>query len=399
MKQHFVIGPVTLILRDGEYKNYAVEVRDGKIAQYGPYAALSQTEAEIIDGEGLYLAPGFIDIHVHGGGGADFMDGTAQAVETAARAHIEHGTTTIVPTTVTGTVEELCAVFDNIKAVRESDAYEDLPELLGVHMEGPYVAPVMAGAQDPAYIRKPSDGSYKEIAAASRRTGIPISVWTVAPELEGATEICEALKGDGTVFSFGHTEAQYKHVKEAVASGYTMATHLFSSMSTIVRENGFRKLGAIESGLLMDEVTVEVIADGMHLPPELLKLILKCKGLDKVVTVTDAMRGAGMPDGIYKLGSLKNGQDTIVGGGIARMPDGISFGGSVATTDRLVRVMTEEVGLTLSQAVRLMTYNPARALHIDDRKGQIQTGYDADFVLFGSHIDVKKVFVRGKQTV
>ena len=271
-----------------------------------------------------------------------------------------------------------------------------MPELLGIHMEGPYVASSQAGAQDPKYIRCPEDGSYKVLAEAAQGA---ILIWTVAPELPGAAKICEDLRKTGIRFSLGHTEAQYKHVKEAVDSGYTMATHLFSSMSTITRENGFRRLGAIESSLLLDEIEVEVIADGMHLPPELLQLIYKIKGKNKMILVTDAMRGAGMPDGIYKLGSLKQGQDVLVGGGIARMPDGISFAGSIATTDRLVRVMTKQVGLPLHEAVAMMTYNPAKAVGLEDRIGQIQPGLDADIVLFNENIDIQKVFIKGEQTV
>lgn len=392
----FVIGPVKLVTPEGIFEHKEVEVRDGKIAAVRDY----NEETELFrvdgtkDGEELYLSAGFIDLHVHGGGGADFMDGTPEAFKTAARAHKEHGTTSMAPTTLTGTLDELENVFDVLREVKASDEAATLPELLGIHMEGPYVAPSQAGAQDPKYILKPADGSYKELAKAADGC---ILIWTVAPELPGAAEICENLKDTGIVFSFGHTEATYKDVKEAVDSGYTMATHLFSSMSTITRENGFRRLGAIESALLMDEVTCEVIADGMHLPKELLQLIYKTKGPDRICLITDAMRGAGMPDGLYKLGSLKQGQEVIVGGGIARMPDGISFAGSVATTDRLVRVMTKQAGISLPEAIKMITENPAKAVHIDDRKGYVKPGYDADLVLFDDDINIEMVWTRGRE--
>ena len=392
--KHFVIGPVRLVEKDGIRENTDVEVKDGKIAgvhDYNPKETLPRVE-----GENRYLAPGFIDLHVHGGGGSDFMDGTAEAFTTAVRAHMQHGTTAIAPTTLTASLDELCGVFDVFRQVKASPEAAELPELLGIHMEGPYVAPSQAGAQDPQYIRCPEDGSYKLLAEAAQGA---ILIWTVAPELPGAAKICEDLRKTGIRFSLGHTEAQYKHVKEAVDSGYTMATHLFSSMSTITRENGFRRLGVIESSLLMDEIDVEVIADGMHLPPELLQLIYKIKGRDKMILVTDAMRAAGMPDGRYKLGSLKQGQEVLVGGGIARMPDGISFAGSVATTDRLVRVMTKQVGLPLHEAVVMMTCNPAKAVGVEDRLGRVLPGYEADLVLFDEDIQIQKVFVKGRQTV
>lgn len=392
--KHFVIGPVRLVTLDGIRENAEVEVKDGKILAVRDYQ--KETALPRVDGEGYYLAPGFVDLHVHGGGGSDFMDGTPEAFKAAAKSHMQHGTTAMAPTTLTASLDELCSVFDVLREVKASPEAAAMPELLGIHMEGPYVAPSQAGAQDPKYIRCPEDGSYKVLAEAAQGA---ILIWTVAPELPGAAKICEDLRKTGIRFSLGHTEAQYKHVKEAVDSGYTMATHLFSSMSTITRENGFRRLGAIESSLLLDEIDVEVIADGMHLPPELLQLIYKIKGKNKMILVTDAMRGAGMPDGIYKLGSLKQGQDVLVGGGIARMPDGISFAGSIATTDRLVRVMTKQVGLPLHEAVAMMTYNPAKAVGLEDRIGQIQPGLDADIVLFNENIDIQKVFIKGEQTV
>lgn len=392
--KHFVIGPVRLVTASGIRENTEVEVRDGRIAavrDFDPNGALPR-----VDGRGLFLSAGFIDLHLHGGGGADFMDGTPEAFMTAARAHMRHGTTSMVPTTLTGTLEELCGVFDVLREVEASPEAEDLPELLGIHMEGPYVAPSQCGAQDPAYIRNPEDGSYKLLAEHAAGA---IRIWTVAPELPGAERICEDLKDEGIVFSLGHTAATYEQAKAAVEAGYTMATHLYSSMSTITRKNGSRILGVIETSLLLDEVCCEVIADGMHLPPELLKLIYKTKGKDRICLITDAMRGAGMPAGIYKLGSLANGQDVIVGPDIARMPDGISFAGSVATTDRLVRVMTKQVGIPLPEVIGMITENPAKAIGEDARKGKVEPGFDADLVLFDENIGIEAVFVRGKKTV
>ncbi len=392
--KHFVIGPVRLVTSAGIRENTDVVVKDGRIEtvlDYDVSRALPRVE-----GGNYFLSAGFIDLHLHGGGGADFMDGTAEAFKTAARAHMQHGTTAMAPTTLTGSLEELYNVFDVFREVKASPEASELPELLGIHMEGPYVAPSQCGAQDPAYIRTPDDGSYKLLAAHADGA---ILIWTVAPELPGAAKICEDLKEEGIIFSLGHTAATYRDAKAAVDSGYTMATHLFSSMSTITRENGFRRLGVIETSLLMDEVVCEVIADGMHLPPELLRFIYKIKGPERICLITDSMRGATMPEGIYKLGSLENGQDVLVGPDIARMPDGISFAGSIATTDRLVRTMTKLAGIPLPEVIGMMTENPARAVHVDDRMGKVEAGYDADLVLFDEDIHIQSVFIKGHKTV
>ncbi len=371
-------------------------VMDGeKILYVGPASDAPKAEATV-DGEGNYLSAGFIDIHVHGGGGHDFMDGTEEAFRGALKAHMEHGTTSCVPTTLTAEDNELFHVFDIARNFMGSDSARGLPEVLGLHLEGPYVAPEMAGAQDPKYIKLPSDMSWKRISEEGR--GV-LLIWTVAPELDGADALAHELSGSGIIFSAGHSAAKYADAKRAIDSGYTMATHLYSSMSTIIRENGYRVPGLLEASLLHDEICTEVIADGLHLPPELLRLIVKTKGTDRIVLITDAMRGAGMPDGEYLLGSLKRGQLVSVFDGIAHMPDGISFAGSVATCDRLLRVMTREAGVPLPEAVKMITENPAREIGLDGRKGRLAVGYDADAVLFDEDFSIKGVWCRGERTV
>ena len=389
-----VINNVTLVLSDSLKSGMALKMENGKITDIGPIGTLSADT--VIDGEGKYLAPGFIDIHVHGGGGHDFMDATVEATVGAMRAHMQHGTTTMVPTSLTSEDFELEALFNSIRTVKASLEYENLPFVPGVHLEGPYVAPVMAGAQDPKYIKSPTPEDWRKIVKLADGE---ILIWTVAPELDGAIEMARELRKEGILFSAGHSEAKYSDAVAAIEAGYTMATHLYSSMSTIIRENGYRVPGLLEAALLHDEYAVEVIADGKHLPISLLQLIRKTKGLERIVLVTDAMRGAGMPDGEYLLGSLTKGQLVSVFDGIAHMPDGISFAGSVATTDRLVRVMTKQAGLPLWEAIKMMTANPAREIGIDHCKGSLDIGMDADLVLFDDDINVKSVFIGGKKTV
>lgn len=389
-----VFDNVTLVLHDRLVPDSAVVAENGHITEIGVRGQLGGET--VIDGDGLYLSPGFIDIHVHGGGGHDFMDATVDACVGAMTAHMNHGTTTIVPTSLTAEDYELEAFFDSVRKIKASPEAKALPFIPGTHLEGPYVAPSQAGAQDPKYIKAPTPESWRKIMKMAQGE---ILIWTVAPELDGACDIARELRGEGVLFSAGHSSAKYDDAVAALDAGYTMATHLYSSMSTIIRENGYRVPGLLEAALLHDGYAVEVIADGKHLPISLLQLIRKTKGKDRIILVTDAMRGAGMPDGEYLLGSLTKGQLVGVFDGIAHMPDGISFAGSVATTDRLVRVMTKDAGIPLWEAVSMITVNPAREIGIFDRKGSLEFGKDADFVLFDDNINVKRVVIGGETVV
>lgn len=389
------IEHIRLVTPEGIFEDASVLLDGNKIAGVSTDGTPLKADA-VVDGENRYLSAGFIDIHFHGGGGHDFMDGTEEAFVGALEKHMHHGTTACVPTTLCCLNEELAETFAACRKVRASEKAEELPEILGMHMEGPYIAPEMAGAQDPAYIRTPENGDWKEICELAAGD---LKIWTVAPELPGAIEMCRELKDQGILFSAGHSAARYTDVTAAIDAGYTMATHLYSGMSTIIRENGYRVPGLLEGSLLHDEICVEVIADGLHLPISLLQLIYKTKGRDRMILVTDAMRGAGMPDGDYMLGSLKKGQMVQVFDGIAHMPDGVSFAGSVATTDRLVRVMTKDAGIPLPDVIKMLTVNPAVELGIADRKGTVAPGYDADLVLFDENITICGVWRGGKKVV
>ena len=347
---------------------------------------------ETVDLQGKYLAPGFIDMHVHGGGGGDFMDAERSSWQQAFTAHMRHGTTSLCPTTLTASMEEMESVFSLYRELEgEREQMPSRPRLLGLHMEGPYIAESMKGAQNGDYIRLPR----KELTDWLLEKGAgALRILTMAPELEGAGEAARALRAAGVLLSVGHSDGRLEDVEQAVRDGYTMATHLYSSMSTIIRENGMRRPGVLEAALLLDELDVEVIGDGMHLPASLLKLIVKTKGTDHMILVTDAMRAAGLPSGHYKLGSLKEGQTVWSDGQIARMPDGISFAGSVATADRMIRVMHEEAGVPLWQAVNMMTRNPARALG-EAEIGVLEPGKKADLVCFDEQIRVERVYRDG----
>ena len=386
-----------LLLKNGKIitpervlENTDVLTENGKIKSVE--ANISPDEnIKIIDCLGLYVSPGFIDMHLHGGGGYDFMDGTEEALVGATKSHLKYGTTSLVPTTLTCTDEELFNFFDIYKSVKSKMV--DGPNLLGVHLEGPYFSPKQAGAQDPKYLKIPTPDHYNKILEYSD----DIVRISLAPELPGALELGKVLRDRGIIASIGHSDADYSEVVSAVESGFSHVTHLYSGMSTIHRRNAYRHLGVVESAYLIDELNVEIIADGCHLPKELLEFIIKFKENDKISLVTDSSRGATMPEGSeIVLGSLKNGQDCIIENGVAIMPDRTAFAGSVATSDRCVRTMHKLVGLPIEKAVAMMTVNPARVLGVDDRKGKIQVGYDADINIFDDNINIKNVIVGGK---
>jgi N-acetylglucosamine-6-phosphate deacetylase len=388
LKNGKVITPLRIIETGG------VIVEDGIIKDVFEGTDIRFCETDnVIDVQGKYISPGFIDIHTHGGGGYDFMDGTVEAIQEAAKAHMQHGTTSIVPTTLTSTLEALLNTLDNFSEAKKS--LKDGPNILGLHLEGPYFSMEQKGAQDPRYIKNPDKEEYLKILDYSQ----DIIRWTIAPELNGAIEMGNELRARGILCSIGHSNAVYEDVLNAFENGYTHVTHLYSGMSTVRRINAFRCAGVVESAYLIDEMTVEIIADGIHLPQSLLKLIYKIKGPDHICLITDSMRAAGMPEGEYILGSVKDGQKVIVEDGVAKLMDKTAFAGSVATTDRLIKTMISVAGVPLWQAVKMITMTPAKVMGIDDKKGSLTPYKDADIVVFDGDINVSLVMVAGKVRV
>ncbi|MCW3116285.1 MAG: nagA [Chitinophagaceae bacterium] len=343
-----------------------------------------------IDAKGNYISPGFIDIHVHGGGGYDFMDGTETAFLKIAETHARYGTTAMLPTTLTSSKEEMLQTL----AIYEEAARNNIngAQFLGMHLEGPYFAMSQRGAQDPRYIRDPDPEEYKDILSRSSC----IKRWSAAPELKGAIEFGRYIKARGILPAVAHTDAIYEDVLEAFHNGYTLATHLYSGMSGVTRRNAFRYAGVIESAYIIDEMDVEIIADGVHLPAPLLKLVFKIKGAGRTALITDAMRAAGMPPGESILGNIHHGLKVIVEDGVAKLPDRSSFAGSVATADRLVRTMVALADVSLTDAVQMMTATPARIAGVSDKKGTLAAGKDADLVIFDDDINISMTIIQGR---
>jgi len=390
----FLIKNARIITPHKTIENGMVIVDSSKIVYVGEERPLEMPQGvKIIDARGNYLAPGFIDIHVNGGGGADVLDvpqSGMNALETIAVTHAKYGSTSIVPTAISCSTETMLSVLENIHRARHRAMQG--ATILGAHLEGPYISVAQRGAHDATYIRLPDAQEYGQFF----KYADDICIVTTAPEVKGALDYGKAALEHGIVAAIGHSDATYDDVVRALDVGFSLVTHIYSGMSGVQRVNLFRVPGVIESALLFDELMVEMIADGIHLPPSLMKLVIKAKGVNNVVLVTDAIRAAGMPDGQYILGGMRDGQPIIVEQGIAKTLDNTSFAGSTATMNAGVRNLVKLVGVSLQDAVAMATINPAKVLGIDASKGSVAVGKDADIVIFDEDINVLMTMCEGQ---
>ncbi len=363
-----------------------VYLKDGKI--------LAVTNENIsfdkeINAEGLYVSPAFIDTHIHGAVGYDFLDGESESYIKIAEAVAKHGAGTIFPTITSSDEKKMkksIEAFEEVKKIKHKGA-----NMLGIHLEGPYFSPNQAGAQDPEKIRAFDKNEYEKIFSYTDS----IIRWTGAPELDGSEEFAKTLVKKGVVPCIGHSDADSLCVSEAFKNGFCHITHLYSCTSTVHRKNAYRYAGIVESAYLNDDMSVEIIADGVHLPEDLLKLVYKIKGEDKTVLITDSMRGAGEPDGESILGAKDDGLKVIIEDGVAKLPDRSAFAGSVAFCDRLVRNMVTMADVPLFKAVKMITQTPANVFNLKG-KGIIEEGYDGDIVIFDENIDIKRTIIGGE---
>ena len=368
-----------IVLPNGIFDGYVI-IEDGKISEITD----SAPDCEITDLSGSYIMAGFIDIHTHGGGGFSFTESSPEEIVKGCNFHLTHGTTTIVPTVTTGAFPIMREAVKNIQiAMNDKNV---LGNILGAHMEGPSLSPAQCGAQAPGHITEPKKEEYISLI---EETGDTIVRWTYAPERDTNGEFCKFLKDHGIIASAGHTDAKYADMAVAIENGCNLITHLYSCTSTVTRDHGFRSLGVIESTYLRDELTAEIIADGKHLPPDLVKMIVKIKGIDRVAAVTDSLCVAGIP---AKSGVM-SGVAYIVEDGIAKLSDRSAFAGSVATADVLLRVLVNDCGFSLSEASTMLSATPARLHGLS--KGKLEIGLDADIVVLDEELNIQEIFIGG----
>lgn len=340
---------------------------------------------EEIDALDLYVSAGFIDVHTHGGGGYPF-EGSVDDIVAGVNFHLTHGTTAICPTISASPIDDMRRSLANVKAAMHDERVR--ATIIGAHLEGPYLSLAQTGAQAGACITFPIKEDYEQIVKSYSDT---LARWTYAPEHDEDCAFANCMQAAGVVTSAGHTNATYKDMKAALDHGCRLVTHLYSCTSTVTRKQGFRSLGVIESTFLEDGIVAEIIADGKHLPPELIRMIYKIKGTDGIIAVTDSLSLAGTD---VKSGRMSQ-TDFIIEDGVCKLLDRSAFAGSIATADVLLRVLTNEADIPLTEAVRLLTVNPARVMGLRT-KGELKAGYDADVVVFDKDVNVKCVIAMGK---
>lgn len=368
----------SLVIEDGKIK----AIHEGGAPLYGT----------ALDIHGAYLAPGIIELHSHGAAGCDFLDGGAEPILQAAKAHLAHGVTTLLATTLACPLETLIAFFSSFREA----VSQDTGNLYGIHLEGPFFSLQEKGAQEERFIIPINESFYNTVLSEA---GSLIKRWSLAPELEGAEKMLDDLRDTGILFSAAHTSATYDDISRAYDHGLTMLTHFYSGMSGIKREKGRRILGAIESGYLIDNLYVELICDGYHLPPELLNMIFKLKKHEMITATSDSMRAAGMPDGPSVLGPKENGLDVIVEDGVAKLLDRSAYAGSVTIGNKMAGTLFEKAGRTMPEIFNFLSLNPARALGLDETKGSIEIGKDADLIVLDDEFNIQNVFLKGERRI
>ncbi len=341
---------------------------------------------EEYDASGYYVSAGFIDIHTHGGNGFSFFDGVEDVIE-GCNFHLGYGTTTILPTISAAPLSEMARAVRNVKQAMGDPRIKGT--VIGAHLEGPYLSRKQSGAQCADFIEPPCRSDYLPIIS---EFGKVIARWTYAPENDKDELFVKTLKEYGIVASAGHTDAVYSDMMRAAAHGCNLVTHLYSCTSTVTREQGFRRLGVIETAYLNDDIYAEIICDGKHLPSELIQLIYKIKGADRIALVTDSLSLAGTDE---KHGFMQN-TEYIIEDGVCKLVDRSAFAGSIATADKLVRVAIKEAGIPLFDAVKMITKTPAEIMRLEN-KGAIAADMDADFVVFDEDVNIKAVFARGNK--
>ncbi|MEY3021679.1 MAG: hypothetical protein RIS86_877, partial [Planctomycetota bacterium] len=345
-------------------------------------------DAQRVDVAGAFVAPGLIDVHTHGALGRSYLDGDDEAFDVNLREQARHGVTGVLATTSTASLEAIVAALSRTRERMAAPLPPGQARLLGAHVEGPYFAAAQAGAQDPKHLRTPDDGSADALLAYAD----VIRIVAFAPELPGAVELTRRLTALGIVAAAGHAQATDAHLAACRAWGMSHAIHLWSGQSSTVRVGAYRVPGLLEASLASDDLTGEVIADGHHLPPTLLRLAVRALTPERLLMVSDTTSGAGLPVGAH---FTMGGMRYRVGDGVGMMEDGSAFAGSTTFLDGMLRVMVEQVGVPLPQAIAMASRNPARLLGLA-RKGRLAPGADADLALFHPDLTPRSTLIAGR---
>ncbi len=372
-----------ILTPQGWLKDGSVLINDGKILEI-TNSDLAVIGATVIDAKGMFIVPGFVSMHCHGGGGHDFTEGTTEAFKEAAAAHLKHGSTTIFPTLSSTTFENIRLAAATCDQLMAEDADTTI---IGLHIEGPYLNENMAGTQWKEFLKNPDPEEYKALVESTKC----IKRWDISPELPGAHDFARYMTSKGILTAITHTEAEYQEIKDAFAAGFTHAAHFYNAMPGFHKRREYKYEGTVESVYLMDDMSVEVIADGVHLPATILKLVYKVKGVEKTCLVTDSLKFAGYT------GETINDPNYVIENGVCKWADRQTLAGSIATADVLVQTMVKKAGIPLEDAVRMASETPARLTGIADSKGTLEKGKDADIVILDNDVNVRCVFTKGKE--
>ena len=370
-----------ILTPQGWLEGGSVIVEDGKIAEVSNNSFVIEG-AEVIDAKGCDIVPGGIEMHVHGGGGRDFMEGDEEAFRVAIDAHMQYGTTSIFPTLSSSTVpmiEKACETCTKLMAEPDSP-------VLGLHLEGPYFNPKQAGAQIPEWIKAPVKEEYEYLL----EKWPCLKRWDEAPELEGSHEFIKCCCKHGVLPSIGHTRAKYEEVAAANELGMTHATHFYNAMPVVYKNREFKETGTVESIFALENMTVEMIADGIHVPPVMLRMIYQIKGVERTALITDALACTASKD------DTAFDPRVVLEDGVCKLADRSALAGSIATVDRLVRTCVQQAGIPMEDACRMISETPAKIMGVYDRKGSLEKGKDADIILFDKDQELTFVMQMGR---
>ncbi len=372
-----------ILTPQGWMKDGSVLISDGKILEI-TNSDLAVIGATVVDARGMYIVPGFVAMHVHGGGGSDFTEATPEAFRTAAKAHLAHGATTIFPTLSSSSFETLGqAVGVCQELMKEPDT-----TIMGLHIEGPYLNPKMAGE---LFANQTKAIDAAEYQALIEKANGCIKRWDISPELEGGHDFARYMRSKGVMVALTHTEAEYDEIKAAYEAGFTHAAHFYNAMPGFHKRREYKYEGTVESVYLMDGMSVEVIADGRHLPSTILRLVYKLKGVERTCLVSDALAYAACDN-------PQVDPKYVIEDGVCKLADHSSLAGSLATMDKLVQTMVK-AGVPFADAIRMASETPAKLIGVDDRKGTLQKGKDADILIFDRNLNLRAVWSMGVQVI